>query len=247
MIKVMIATLDGAQRRTLEGLMLQNKAVELSAVTDSSWELLELLGGQMPDVLLMGQELIDCSDLGVLAELRKTPLLCPEAVFAFAGKDTGKLRSVLDAMDRRPDDEVTPVAPVPTVCQAGGEDPMAYQRLIADFLFALGIPANVKGYRYLMWSLEQIRREPELLNLLTKALYPMVGRRFKTKDGAAERAMRNTISTAYERGDQRVWASYFPTSARGRKPTNGEFLAGANEALRLLAGKLYADGGTSRF
>ncbi len=235
MIKVMIAAADSAQRRTLEEMLLRDEAVALSAVTDSGNELLELLDSQAPDILLVGQELTDRSGLQMLSELRGTSFLRPDVVFAFSGGGTGSYQILLNAMEQSWGGETRRAAPGLALRQADRWEPAPYQRLAADFLFALGIPANVKGYRYLMWSLEQIRRDPELLNLLTKALYPMVGRRFKTKDGAAERAMRHTIGTAFRYGDQTVWASYFPSCAHGRKPTNGEFLAGAHEALRLMA------------
>ncbi|MCD8142625.1 MAG: hypothetical protein LUD83_05025 [Clostridiales bacterium] len=235
MITVIIAAADSAQRNALESLLLQNESIALSAVTDSGRELLNLLDSQPPDVLLVGQELADRSGVQMLSELRGTPFLRPDAVFAFCGGGTGSFQILLNAMEQPPAEELNLAAPGLAVHPADWWGPVPYRRLIADFLFALGIPANVKGYRYLMWSLEQIRQDPELLNLLTKALYPMVGRQFKTKDGAAERAMRHTISTAFRHGDHAVWGSYFPSCVHGKKPTNGEFLSGAHEALQKMA------------
>ncbi|MCD8085720.1 MAG: hypothetical protein LUF28_05250 [Clostridiales bacterium] len=235
MLNVIIAAADSAQRRALEELLLQNETIALSAVTDSGGELLALLNRQMPDILLVGQEMADRSGAELISALRGTPFLRPDALFAFSGGAAGSFQILLNAMACRPGRDLHLAPPELTLCLPDGRGPVSYRRMAADFLFSLGIPANVKGYRYLMWSLEQIRRDPELLNLLTKALYPMIGRRFKTKDGAAERAMRNTISTAFRQGDQTVWASYFPSCARGKKPTNGEFLAGAHEVLGRMA------------
>ncbi|MCD7920416.1 MAG: hypothetical protein LUG45_10230 [Clostridiales bacterium] len=240
MIKVIIAAADSVQRRALKETLLQNDSLTLSAVTDCGSELLALLDGQPPDILLVGQELADRSGLQMLSELRGTAFLQPDVVFAFSGGGTGSFQILLNAMECPPDRESHLAAPGLALYQADQMGPVPYRRLVADFLFALGIPANVKGYRYLMWSLEQIRQDPELLNLLTKALYPMVGRQFRTKDGAAERAMRHTIGTAFCQGDQTVWASYFPSCVHGRKPTNGEFLAGAHEALRQMEGRANA-------
>ncbi len=235
MIKVVIAAADSAQRTALKEVLLRNDSVTLSGVTDSGSELLTLLSSQAPDVLLIGQALADCSGVQIIARLRGTDFLQPDAVFALSSGGTDGFQILLNAMAYRDEEEAHIPAPELTLCQTDWKGPVPYRRLIADFLFALGIPANVKGYRYLMWSLEQIRQDPELLNLLTKALYPMVARHFRTKDAAAERAMRHTISTSFHLGDQAVWAAYFPSCAHGKKPTNGEFLARTHEALRLMA------------
>ncbi|MCD7918081.1 MAG: hypothetical protein LUF84_06490 [Clostridiales bacterium] len=234
MLNVIIAAADSAQRRALEEL-LQNESIALSAVTDSGGELLALLSRQMPDILLVGQELADRSGAELISALRGTPFLNPDASFVFSGGGAGSFQILLNAMAHQPGREMQLAPPELALCPTDVRGPVSYQQLVAEFLFSLGIPANVKGYRYLIWSLEQVQRDPELLNLLTKALYPMIGRRFKTKDGAAERAMRHTISTAFRQGNQTVWASYFPSCARGKKPTNGEFLAGAHEALGRMA------------
>lgn len=69
MLNVIIAAADSAQRRALEEL-LQNESIALSAVTDSGGELLALLSRQMPDILLVGQELADRSGAELISALR---------------------------------------------------------------------------------------------------------------------------------------------------------------------------------
>lgn len=243
MQKVMIAGSRSAWRKSLESILSQNQEFQLSAVTDSGWELLELLAGQTPDILLMELELNDRSGVEVLSELRKHPELRPGVIFAYSGIGTEQFEQFLStlgaaAMLRTSDTPAQITAQLacysnPLAEQEKRARPLIYQRLISELLFTLGIPANVKGYRYLAWSLEQIDQDPELLNLLTKALYPMIGRRFHTNARAAERAMRHAIELACERGDPETWEACFPVSIKGKKPTNGEFLAGLTEALRL--------------
>lgn len=240
---IIIAAARSAWRQSLETALAQNREFQMTAVTDSGWELLELLSGQTPDILLMELELADRSGVEVLAELRRHPELRPGTILACSGVGTAQFERLLSELGAAATilSSDTPSRIASQLARRSNHlaeqerraRPLLYQRLISETLFALGIPANMKGYRYLTWALAQIDREPELLNLLTKALYPMIARRFNVKHPSVERAMRHAIEAAYARSDHTVWEACFPSAKLGKKPTVGEFLAGVTEALRL--------------
>ena len=72
-----------------------------------------------------------------------------------------------------------------------------------------GFQARQKGYRYLREAVWVVHREPEVLKSVTKCLYPEVAKRFHTTDKQVERAIRNTIETAWDNGDPETLRAFF--------------------------------------
>lgn len=106
---------------------------------------------------------------------------------------------------------------------------------IHRILGELGMPAHIKGYRYLVYALELAVRDEELLESVTKILYPTVAEKFKTTESCVERAIRHAIEVTWDRGDLDVIYSYFGNSINQNKgkPTNLEFLAKLATCIRL--------------
>lgn len=107
--------------------------------------------------------------------------------------------------------------------------------MITDIIHQIGVPAHIKGYHYLRDSIIMSVRDPELINSVTKCLYPTVAKKYKTTSSRVERAIRHAIEVAWDRGDIDVLNSYFGYTihtSRG-KPTNSEFIAMISDKLRL--------------
>ncbi len=93
---------------------------------------------------------------------------------------------------------------------------------------------HIKGYHYLRDSIIMAIETPEIINAVTKQLYPSVAKRYETTS-SRERAIRHAIEVAWDRGDLDVLNSYFGYTihnTRG-KPTNSEFVAMISDKLRL--------------
>jgi len=106
---------------------------------------------------------------------------------------------------------------------------------ITDILHQIGVPAHIKGYHYLRDSIIMSVRHPEIINAVTKELYPSVAKKYETTPSRVERAIRHAIEVAWDRGDVDVLNSYFGYTihnSRG-KPTNSEFIAMISDRLRL--------------
>lgn len=106
---------------------------------------------------------------------------------------------------------------------------------ISDILRHIGVPAHIKGYQYLRKSIELCVYDPEMLEAVTKILYPTVAKAFGTTSSRVERAIRHAIEVAWDRGDVEILSSYFGytiQSNRG-KPTNSEFIAMISDRIRL--------------
>ena len=108
---------------------------------------------------------------------------------------------------------------------------------ITEILHQIGVPAHIKGYYYLRDSILMAIADPEIINSVTKRLYPSVAKIYNTTSSRVERAIRHAIEVAWDRGDVEVLTSYFGYTihtSRG-KPTNSEFIALISDRLCLRA------------
>ncbi len=111
--------------------------------------------------------------------------------------------------------------------------------VISDIMRQIGVPAHIKGYQYLRTAIKLSVDDPEMLDSVTKLLYPTVAKMYSTTPSRVERAIRHAIEVAWDRGDVDVLSSYFGytiQSQRG-KPTNSEFIAMITDKLRLSVKK----------
>ena len=117
--------------------------------------------------------------------------------------------------------------------QPTGEESLEAQ--ISRILHTIGIPAHIKGYAYLRSAIIMTVEDPDIINYVTKSLYPSVAKSYQTTTSRVERAIRHAIEIAWDRGDIETLNSFFGyTISRQRgKPTNSEFIAMIADKLRL--------------
>ncbi len=103
----------------------------------------------------------------------------------------------------------------------------ALDERIANIFISAGIPPHIKGYQFLREAVKQTVDVPEMINNITKELYPAVARRFNTSPSKVERAIRHAIEVAWSRGKIENINNIYGIKifARGEKPTNGELIA----------------------
>lgn len=106
---------------------------------------------------------------------------------------------------------------------------------VTEILHQIGVPAHIKGYHYLRTSIIMSVKNPDIINAITKQLYPSVAKQFSTTPSRVERAIRHAIEVAWDRGDVDVLNSYFGYTIHNErgKPTNSEFIAMISDKLRL--------------
>ena len=106
---------------------------------------------------------------------------------------------------------------------------------VTEILHQIGVPAHIKGYQYLRDSILMAINDDDIINAVTKRLYPAVAKKHGTTSSRVERAIRHAIEVAWDRGDIDVLNSYFGYTIhndRG-KPTNSEFVAMISDKFRL--------------
>jgi two-component system response regulator (stage 0 sporulation protein A) len=109
------------------------------------------------------------------------------------------------------------------------------EQKVTDMIHEVGIPAHIKGYHYLRDAILMIIEDGDLLNSVTKILYPTIAKRNKTTASRVERAIRHAIEVAWSRGNMEVlnaMFSYTVSTGKG-KPTNSEFIALIADRIRL--------------
>lgn len=126
------------------------------------------------------------------------------------------------------------------VCMAAAQPKTLDEKITAVFL-VIGIPAHIKGYHYLREAIRMVYFEPELINRITKELYPGIAKRFNTSASKVERAIRHSIEVAWTRGKIENINQLFGYNiySKNDKPTNGEFIA-------LVADKLIMEDARER-
>lgn len=109
------------------------------------------------------------------------------------------------------------------------------EMIVTDVIHQIGIPAHIKGYHYLRESILLSLDDEEMLESVTKLLYPTVAKHFNTTPSRVERAIRHAIETAWDRGDVDTIQNIFgyTVSVGKGKPTNSEFIALITDRLRL--------------
>lgn len=138
-------------------------------------------------------------------------------------------------------DRISMLTRTPSEAKPVGEAP-DLEVMITEIIHQIGVPAHIKGYHYLRNAIMMSVEDPEMINAVTKRLYPSIAKRFKTTSSRVERAIRHAIEVAWDRGDVDTLNSYFGYtihSLRG-KPTNSEFVAMISDRVRLTLKKTAA-------
>ncbi len=107
--------------------------------------------------------------------------------------------------------------------------------MITEIIHQIGVPAHIKGYHYLREAIMLSIKNSEIINSVTKLLYPTIAKKYSTTSSRVERAIRHAIEVAWDRGDIDVLNSYFGYTIQNDrgKPTNSEFIAMISDKLRL--------------
>lgn len=121
-----------------------------------------------------------------------------------------------------------------STCSASEAVPI--ENRVTNMIHEIGVPAHIKGYQYVRAAIAYAYEKPDVLNAITKELYPSIAEKYGTTPSRVERAIRHAIEVAWDRGDLDTLQRYFgnTVSYNKGKPTNSEFIA-------LLVDKLHQE------
>ena len=114
-------------------------------------------------------------------------------------------------------------------------DKSGIETMVTNIIHEIGVPAHIKGYQYLREAIIIAVEDMDVINAITKILYPQVAKTFQTTPSRVERAIRHAIEVAWDRGDLDTLQKFFgyTVSNTKGKPTNSEFIALIADKLQL--------------
>ena len=243
-IKLMLADDNLTLRDSLAAYFAAQSDIVLTRPAANGAEVLELMDTEQPDVLLLDIIMPRLDGLGVLRELMQRPIrprvimltaLRSDEVVARAMELGASFYIVKPADPREIHHHILTVAgsSIPATVPSSPESPAsAYARWspderVANLFLSIGIPAHIKGYQYLREAVRMVIEDGDIINRITKELYPGIARRYGTSSSKVERAMRHAIEVAWNRGRLDVTNQLLGVTLFNErdKPTNGEFIS----------------------
>ena len=253
--RVLIADIDEDFRRLLGDVLSQEDDMECVGSTDNGVEALTLAAEQQPDVLVMDLVLLKLDGIEVLRRLPETGAKCRTIVLS--GFVNNKVISDctnygVDYFMPKPCDVPalltrirqlaghenysTPAAGIDCrESSVAARDDAQLEAVVTDIIHEIGVPAHIKGYQYLREAIILTIKDMDMINAVTKVLYPEVAKRYNTTPSRVERAIRHAIEVAWDRGDIETLQKFFGytvSNIKG-KPTNSEFIAMIADNLSL--------------
>ena len=205
-------------------------------------EALRLAREEAPDLILMDVVLPGLDGFGVLKQLREQEGKVPKVILisAFCSDSVVSEAVELGASYflTKPVEENALLDRMRALFSRGApveEHPAELKNLVTSVIHEIGVPAHIKGYQYLREAIMIAVDDMDVINAVTKVLYPEVAKRFSTTPSRVERAIRHAIEVAWDRGDLETLQKYFGytvSNAKG-KPTNSEFIAMIADRLVL--------------
>ncbi len=242
--KKRIVLADAAEefRQMLADMISGEADLTVCAQTGSGEELLDLIARHRPDVVIMDLMLAGMDGLEVLEELGEDrPKVLVLSAFggpALAGQISqrgGNYCMLKPCRAQSVIERARLLCDAPALQLQEEGDARDMERQVTAIIHEIGVPAHIKGYQYLREAIGLAVADMEIINAVTKVLYPAVAKKFGTTASRVERAIRHAIEVAWDRGDLETLQKYFGytvSNAKG-KPTNSEFIAMIADRISL--------------
>lgn len=241
-LKIMLADADDDFRLLLAETIERENDLEVRGNTGDGEEAFHLLDELQPDVLLMDLVISRIDGLELLRRINeregKRPTILVLSGFIRGGVVNQAAELGADYFMMKPCRTESVIERVRQLQQGGPLQPMKTQSLetlVTAVIHEIGVPAHIKGYQYLREAIMIAVNDMDVINAVTKVLYPEVAQRFGTTASRVERAIRHAIEVAWDRGDIETLQKYFGytvSNSKG-KPTNSEFIAMIADRLQL--------------
>lgn len=238
-IKIMLADADTDACGMLQDALEKTGRFDVVASTGDGSEVLSLVGRTKPDILVLDLVLPGLDGLNIMQRMEgdnvpmvlMTSSIANHETIAQAG-DLGVAMFI-----RKPYSETAMVDSLLRLSEKA--DPKVHapglEELVTSIIHEVGVPAHIKGYQYVREAIMITVEDMDVINSVTKILYPEVAKRYHTTPSRVERAIRHAIEVAWDRGDLETLQKFFGytvSNAKG-KPTNSEFIAMISDRIRL--------------
>ncbi|MCI7019999.1 MAG: sporulation transcription factor Spo0A [Clostridiales bacterium] len=207
---------------------------------------IRMIGEKQPDILVLDLMLAKKDGISVLkaiASMEHKPITLATSAFLTEYVSTAAANLGVRYLMLKPCDMTALVERLEEI--RGGEslrypvqrrtDKVSIETLVTNIIHEIGVPAHIKGYQYLREAIIIAVNDMDVINAITKVLYPEVAKNFGTTPSRVERAIRHAIEVAWDRGDLDTLQKFFgyTVSNTKGKPTNSEFIALIADKLQL--------------
>lgn len=239
--KMVLADAD-EEFRTLLGETIQREPdLELSFSTDDGSAALDYLHNHTADVLIMDMVLSRMDGMALLQQLSNLstkPLILMLSSFLRGNLVNQAAELGADFFLLKPCRTGAVLERVRQLRESGQPEEHRntnLETMVTSIIHEIGVPAHIKGYQYLREAILIAVDNMDVINAVTKVLYPEVAQRYGTTASRVERAIRHAIEVAWDRGDLETLQKYFGYTVNGTKgkPTNSEFIAMIADRLQL--------------
>lgn len=248
-IKILIAEENKEFRETLANSLENEIGFEVIAKVSDGEDAIAKTRMLLPDVVIISTMLPLIDGLGVASALNSQDLKKRPYVFMTSLTSSEQLAEVSASLGVTYF-MVKPFSPetlIERIKMFAGERGINRRRdlpaaskesvelMVTSIIHEIGVPAHIKGYHYLREAIILAVNDIDIINAITKVLYPTVARKFQTTPSRVERAIRHAIETAWNRGDIDTLNRFFgyTVSNTKGKPTNSEFIAMIADKLNL--------------
>jgi len=241
-IKVVLADTNEDARQLLQATLERDGRFTVTGSTGDGGRVLELVEETRPEVLLLDLLLPGLDGLTILGRLREQEEEGPVviAVSHFVSQEmvaeAGSLGAAIFVS--KPYNEEAMEENMLRLLEKRGVKALhasGLEELVTSIIHEVGVPAHIKGYQYVREAIMITVEDMDVINSVTKVLYPEVAKRYHTTPSRVERAIRHAIEVAWDRGDLETLQKYFGytvSNAKG-KPTNSEFIAMIADRISL--------------
>lgn len=243
--RILLADTGEEFRRSFIDSLSSEPDIQVVGETGDGEELLRMVREKRPDLVIMEIVLSKMDGIEVLDALRELEPAVRPKVIILSSFVRGAMAEL--AAEKGADHYMTKPCRVSTICQrirqltgrGQAEEERDRSRnlesMVTSIIHDVGVPAHIKGYQYLREAILIAVADMDVINAVTKVLYPEVAKRFNTTASRVERAIRHAIEVAWDRGDLETLQKYFGytvSNVKG-KPTNSEFIAMIADRLQL--------------
>lgn len=256
MINVMIGNHDESTRKRMEDIIRRQTQCHLLGVYSDGEQLYYSMKEKIPDVVVLNPVMPKLDGIGVIERARMESQLDKIQFILVAGNQQTRVLNVLqnrknvrflpwDNDESTLEKCIVETSKTPTnsnrvvqiedmVVKQGNKE-KDLNMLVTQMIHEIGVPAHIKGYLYLRTAIIMAVENMDILNAVTKQLYPDIAKEYGTTDTRVERAIRHAIEVAWERGNIDVINDLFgyTIQADKGKPTNSEFIALMSDRIRL--------------
>lgn len=236
---VILADANEGFRGMLREVIEKTDRFSVVGCTGDGTEALQLIEEKKPDLVLLDLVLPGTDGFRILKHLRETETktivlsaFCSDQTVAEAMNLGAVFFMIKPCETEALLDRMQMVFGATAVAEEQGS---ALKNQVTAIIHEIGVPAHIKGYQYLREAILIAVDDIEVINAVTKVLYPAVAKRFATTPSRVERAIRHAIEVAWDRGDLETLQKYFGytvSNSKG-KPTNSEFIAMISDRLIL--------------